>query len=153
MTSAAPFPSSGRIAPKISADAVRWFRGPFVRAPRSAQRRVILLFSPMRASSANLAHGARFAAQRASRGPFVNRRYSQKPPRPRPVFRTLRVGSEQGRVEIAPIRNRHGELPSFATLNMFAADSGSRRSRPLGIVVERPIAGEMAVRGDFCNIA
>src|ERR1700734_2763860 len=53
MMRAAPFPCLGQIAPKIKAEAVRWSVGALGRVPRLAQRRVILFFWPMRASSAN----------------------------------------------------------------------------------------------------
>ena len=52
MTSAAPLPSLGQIAPKIEAEAVGWSFGAVGRVPRLAQRRVILFFWPTRASSA-----------------------------------------------------------------------------------------------------
>jgi len=44
MTSAAPFPSAGQIAPKIQADARRRSRGATGLVPRLAQRRVICVF-------------------------------------------------------------------------------------------------------------
>ena len=53
MTSAAPLPSLGQIAPKIEAEAVGWSFAAVGRVPRLAQRRVILFFWPTRASSAN----------------------------------------------------------------------------------------------------
>src|SRR5215210_3974087 len=40
-TSPAPLPSAGQIAPKMSAEAVRWSFGAAGRVPRLAQRRVI----------------------------------------------------------------------------------------------------------------
>jgi hypothetical protein len=43
----------GQIAPEMYAEAVRWSFGALGRVPRLAQRRVILFFWPMRASSAN----------------------------------------------------------------------------------------------------
>ena len=52
-TSPAPLPCSGQIAPKILADFVRWSFGAEGRVPRLAQRRVILFFWPIRASSWN----------------------------------------------------------------------------------------------------
>ena len=51
MTIPAPFPSAGQIAPKIHADALRWFLGAEGRVPRLAQRRVSLVCWPTRASS------------------------------------------------------------------------------------------------------
>src|SRR5580704_15355312 len=53
MTSAAPLPSLGQIAPKMWAEAVRWSFGALGRVPRLAHRRVTLFFWPTRASSAN----------------------------------------------------------------------------------------------------
>src|SRR5262249_18698742 len=53
MIRAAPLPSFGQTAPKMYVEAVRWSRGALGRVPRLAQRRVILFFWPMRASSAN----------------------------------------------------------------------------------------------------
>ena len=52
-TSPAAFLCSGQIAPKMYADFVRWSFGADGRDPRGAQRRVILFFWPMRASSWN----------------------------------------------------------------------------------------------------
>lgn len=51
MTIPAPFPSSGQIAPKIQAEALRWSFGAEGRVPRLAQRRVSLVCWPTRASS------------------------------------------------------------------------------------------------------
>ena len=50
---AAPLPSLGQTAPKMSVDAVRWSRGALGRVKRFPQRRVILFFWPIRASSEN----------------------------------------------------------------------------------------------------
>jgi len=50
-TRPAPLPCSGQIAPKMYADLVRWSLGAGGRVPRFAQRRVILFFWPMQASS------------------------------------------------------------------------------------------------------
>jgi hypothetical protein len=52
-TRPAPLPCAGQIAPKMYVEAVRRSRGAEGRVPRLAQRRVILFFWPMRASSAN----------------------------------------------------------------------------------------------------
>jgi hypothetical protein len=52
-TRLAPLPWSGQIAPKMKADAVLWSLGAEGRDPRLAQRRVILFFCPILASSAN----------------------------------------------------------------------------------------------------
>src|SRR5215472_9824619 len=60
MIRAAPLTSFGQTAPKMEVEAVRWSRGALGRVPRLAQRRVILFFWPMRASSANqisICHG------------------------------------------------------------------------------------------------
>jgi hypothetical protein len=51
MTSAAPLPFFGQIAPKIYAHLVRWSWGARGRVPRLAQRRVMEFFCPTRASS------------------------------------------------------------------------------------------------------
>ena len=54
MTSAAPLPSLGQIAPKMYAEAVRWSFGALGRVPRLAQQPSDLVHSwPMQASSAN----------------------------------------------------------------------------------------------------
>ena len=52
-TRPAPLPWAGQIAPKMYAEAVQRSRGAEGRVPRLAQRRVILFFWPIRASSAN----------------------------------------------------------------------------------------------------
>ena len=52
-TSPAPTPRLGQMAPKMYVDAVRWSDGADGRLPRFAQRRVILFFWPIRASSWN----------------------------------------------------------------------------------------------------
>src|SRR3954463_338191 len=52
-TKAAALPSRGQIAPKMYVDAVRWSFGAEGRVPRRAQRRVILFFWPILASSPN----------------------------------------------------------------------------------------------------
>src|SRR3954464_15208668 len=52
-TKPAPLPSAGQMAPKRWAEAVLWSLGADGRVPRLAQRRVILFFCPIRASSAN----------------------------------------------------------------------------------------------------
>jgi hypothetical protein len=48
-----PVPRAGQIAPKRSAEAVRWSFGAEGRVPRRAQRRVMVFFCPTRASSQN----------------------------------------------------------------------------------------------------
>ena len=53
MTSAAPLPSFGQMAPKMYAHFVRWSCGARGRVPRRAQRLVIRFFWPTRASSWN----------------------------------------------------------------------------------------------------
>jgi hypothetical protein len=50
MTRPAPLPAFGQMAPKISADCVRWSCGAEGRVPRRAQRRVIVFFRPILAS-------------------------------------------------------------------------------------------------------
>src|SRR5208337_4498757 len=77
-----------------------------------------------------------------ARRAFVDRRQRQQPPRLRPVLRTLRRGPNRRSVIIGPKRYRHGEPPSFATLNQTAADSKSPvESCPAGLgirLVGRP---------------
>jgi hypothetical protein len=51
MTMPAALPWAGQMAPKMQADAVRWSLGAEGRLPRLAQRRVIPVFCPTRASS------------------------------------------------------------------------------------------------------
>jgi hypothetical protein len=69
----------------------------------------------------------------AARGAFVYRRQRQQTPRLRTVLRTLRCGSHHYSLKIHPKRYRHGEPPSFATLNQFKDDLGSPESYPPGL--------------------
>jgi hypothetical protein len=86
-TSAAPLPSFGAIAPKIQVEVVRWSFGAQGREPRFAQRRVILFFWTMRASSAN-----RISKLSAST-PFSRTiSSSQIPAQDLARWRTLRLG-------------------------------------------------------------
>ena len=50
-TRPAPLPFFGQIAPNMEAQAVRWSCGAEGRVPRRAQRRVLLFFCPILASS------------------------------------------------------------------------------------------------------
>ena len=64
----------------------------------------------------------------APRRTVVDRRKRQKPTRLRSVLRLLCQSAEPRRIEIPAqrYRNRHGEPPSFATLNQSHPDSGIR---------------------------
>jgi len=69
----------------------------------------------------------------AARGPFVNRRQSQKSPRLRSILRAFGGQSDRRGLKIIPERKSHGEPPGFATLNQLAADLESRESRLPGL--------------------
>jgi hypothetical protein len=49
-------------------------------------------------------------------GAIINRRKSKKPTRPSPVLRLPRYRAQACSIKISPKPNRHGEPPSFATL-------------------------------------
>src|SRR3954467_9832029 len=168
-TKPAPLPSAGQMAPKMYAEAVLWSLGADGRVPRLAQRRVILFFCPIRASSANqissgLPRASAFASSSRRAGKFfksghrrlvlrvmaragpmgvelhhpvahdlhrdpadpgrrgagcsiVDRGQRQKAPRLRAVLGRAGDRAQRLGIKVCPERNRHGEPPSFATLN------------------------------------
>ena len=75
MTSAAPLPFFGQIAPKMYAHLVRWSCGARGRVPRFAHRRVMEFFCPTRASSCHhssisVPAGSLFRISSSSAGSF-----------------------------------------------------------------------------------
>ena len=55
----------------------------------------------------------------------INRRQRHQPAHLRSVLRPLGRRSNHRSIKIGPNRNRHGEPPSFATLNQPKVDSGT----------------------------
>ena len=86
----------------------------------------------------------------SARRTVVDRSKRQKPPGLRAILRLLRQAAEPRRVKILPQsdRTRHGEPPSFATLNQNSRDLGiAKESRFQGLGIS-PLSREQHQQND-----